>query len=133
MATIHSEHLTTAERKMIEERYAPYHRFEEFWSGYRAYQNETGRYRCPHGWSHSLASRAWHQGAEAGMYVRWERKMPARDEYERDDRESALQIATMRRLNKERRRGREKIVGLIHARSQQMAARQPRLIVDNTR
>jgi hypothetical protein len=47
MRVIYSEHLTSAERKAIEERYAPYHRFEEFWTGYYAYQNETGRYTSP--------------------------------------------------------------------------------------
>jgi hypothetical protein len=66
------------------------------------------------------------------MHVRWERKIPARDEYERDDRESALQIATLQAVNKRQRVAREKIVGLIHARSQHLAARQPRLVVDNT-
>jgi hypothetical protein len=66
------------------------------------------------------------------MRVRWERKIPARDEYERDDRESALQIASLRAVNKRRRAGREKIVGLIQARGQDLAARQPRLVVDNT-
>ena len=132
MTIIYAEDLTAAERKAIEERYAPYHRFEEFWSGYCSYQNKTGRYNCPHGWSHSVDSQAWHQGSEAAMHVRWERKIPARDEYERDDRESALQIASLRAVNKRRRAGREKIVGLIQARGQDLAARQPRLVVDNT-
>jgi len=96
---ITSDDLTTTERKAIERRHAPYHRFEEFWDGYRAYQNDTGRYDCPYGgWSHSVASQAWHQGSEAAMHVRWERKIPARDDYERDDRESALQIATLKRV-----------------------------------
>jgi hypothetical protein len=94
---IHRGELTTAERKAIEERYAPYHRFEEFWAGYNSYQDETGRYCCPHDWN-SVAGRAWHQGSDAAMHVRWKRKIPARDEYERDDRESALQIATWERV-----------------------------------
>jgi hypothetical protein len=129
MTIIYAEDLTATERRAIEARCAPYHRFEDFWIGFADY--ERRRYRCPHEW-YSVASQAWNHGAEAAMYVRWERKIPARDEYERDDRESALQIATLRRLNEERRRGREKIVGLIHARSQHLAARQPRLVVDNT-
>jgi hypothetical protein len=60
------------------------------------------------------------------MRVRWGRKMPARDEYERDDRESALQLATLDRLIEKRRAGREKIVGLIHARSRHLAERNRR-------
>jgi len=87
-AIIRREDLTATECKAITDRYAPYHRFEEFWTGYYAYQNETGRYRCPYGWSHSVPSRAWHYGHDAAMHVRWERKIPARDEYERDDRDT---------------------------------------------
>jgi hypothetical protein len=88
MATvIYRDQLTPVERKDIEERYAPYHRFEWFWTGFYAYWNDTGRYRCP--WSRvSVAGQAWNHGHEAAMRLRWERKMPIRDEYEQDDRDS---------------------------------------------
>ena len=88
MATvIYRDQLTTDQRTEIEERHAPYHRFEEFWDGYYAYQADTGRYRCP--WSRvSVAGQAWHHGHDAAMRLRWERKLPARDEYESDDRDS---------------------------------------------
>jgi hypothetical protein len=40
MATvIYRDQLTTAERKEIEKRHAPYHRFEEFWTGFSDYQH----------------------------------------------------------------------------------------------
>jgi hypothetical protein len=42
------------------------------------------------------------------MRVRWDRKIPARDDYERDDRESELQIASLKAMNKRRRAGRAK-------------------------
>jgi hypothetical protein len=97
MATVISrDQLTTDERKEIEERYAPYHRFQWFWDGYYTYQGETGRYRCPHGWSHSVPSRAWHYGHDAAMRLRAGRKMPARDEYEREDRDSEKQVDGLR-------------------------------------
>ena len=38
------------------------------------------------------------------MRLRWARKERARNEYERDDRESALQIATLDRAIEEERR-----------------------------
>jgi hypothetical protein len=38
--------LTTDERKDIEKRHAPYHRFEEFWTGFIDYQSNCNR-RCP--------------------------------------------------------------------------------------
>jgi hypothetical protein len=121
---IHSNDLTTTERKAIEERYAPYNKSQEFWIGFAAYQNDTGRYHCPHDY-HSTAGQAWHQGSDAAMHVRWKRKMPARDEYERDDRESALQIASLERAVEERSRGsRAKIVGALKARAWDQAARQ---------
>src|SRR5262249_18339164 len=90
--------------KMISERYGPYDFLEEFWDGYEAYWNDTGRYRCPHGWSHSIPSQAWHHGADAAMRVRWERKMEARDDYERDDRETALQIGAFKRVAEKRKK-----------------------------
>jgi hypothetical protein len=97
MATvIYRDQLTTDERTEIEERHAPYHRFEEFWNGYYAYQNDTGRYHCPHGWSHSVSSRAWHHGHDAAMRLRWTRKIPARDEYESDDRDTAKMCEGLR-------------------------------------
>jgi hypothetical protein len=89
---IRREDLTAAEIKTLEQRYAPYHRFKAFWTGYRAYQGEAGRYRCPYGGWRDVFSQAWHRGANAALHVRWERKMPARDEYEQDDRDSEKQI-----------------------------------------
>jgi hypothetical protein len=87
MATvIYRDQLTIAERKDIEERYAPFHRFEWFSDGFDAYWNDTGRYRCPHDY-HSVPGRAWHHGANAALHVRMERKLPARDMYEQDDRD----------------------------------------------
>jgi hypothetical protein len=107
MATvINRDQLTTVERKEIEKRYARYHRFEEFWDGYYAYQNDTGRYRCPYGWSHSVPSRAWHYGSEAALHVRWKRKIPARDEYEQDDRDTEKMCEGLRAgIDEMRRKG----------------------------
>jgi hypothetical protein len=86
MTIIRREDLTAAEMKAITDRYAPYHRFEWFWDGYYAYRGETGRYCCPHDY-HSVPGRAWHHGANAALHVRMERKLPARDMYEQDDRD----------------------------------------------
>jgi hypothetical protein len=96
--------LTAAEFAAISARYGPYDVLEEFWTGYDAYWDDNDRYRCPHGWTHSVASQAWHHGADAAMYVRWQRKLPARDACERDDRETALQIATLAEIIAERRK-----------------------------
>jgi len=79
--------LTAAEFTAISARYGPYDMLSEFWDGYSAYWNNTGRYCCPHDY-HSIPGRAWHHGANAALHVRWERKLPARDEYESDDRDS---------------------------------------------
>jgi hypothetical protein len=92
---IRREDLTTVEMKAIEDRYAPYHRFAEFWTGFDTYQGDTGRYRCP--WARvSVAGQAWNQGHDAAMHVRWERKLPARDEYESDDRDTAKMCRGLR-------------------------------------
>jgi hypothetical protein len=63
------------------------------------------------------------------MRLHWERTSCP---YARDDLDSLKQIASLQWLNEKQRAGREKLVGLIHARSQHLAARQPRLVVDNT-
>jgi hypothetical protein len=106
---IQSEDLTAAERKMIEQRHAPYHRFEEFWDGFTSY--DCGR-DCPNRWEeNSVAGQAWDRGTEAAMRVHWERTSCP---YSRDDLDSLKQIATLRRLNAERKK-------------------QPRLVVDNTK
>ena len=115
--------LTTTEMETIEQRYAGHHHCAEFWTGFAAYQNETGRYDCPHDY-HSTAGQAWHQGSDAAMHVRWNRGIQARDEYERDDRESALQIAALRRGIEKKRKHRTKIVGLVKTRAWDLAARQ---------
>jgi hypothetical protein len=99
MAVITSDELTTAERKVIEERYAPYHRFEEFWDALASY--ECGR-DCPNGWEeNSVAGKAWDRGHEAGMRLHWER---THCPYARDDLDSRTQIATLKRLNAERKK-----------------------------
>jgi hypothetical protein len=127
MKIIHIEDLTAAERKAIEQRHAPYHRFEEFWDAFTSY--DCGR-DCPNGWEeNSVAGQAWDRGTEAAMRLHWERTSCP---YARDDLDSRVQIATLRRLNKKRKKGREKLVRIIHTRSQDLAARQPRLVVDNT-
>lgn len=71
MVTIYSDGLTTAEHKQIEERYAPYHKFQEFWIGFVDYQQ--GR-RCPNGWDNSVAGQGWDRGAEAAMRIRSQRR-----------------------------------------------------------
>jgi hypothetical protein len=63
---------------------------------------------------------AWGRGFEAGMRFHWER---THCPYARDDLDGLKQIATLRAVNKKRRAGREKIAGLIHARSRQPAER----------
>jgi hypothetical protein len=76
-----SADLTTAERKAIENRHAPYHRFKAFWRGFDDYQ--SGRYSCPDGWEKSsVAGQAWDRGSEAAMRIHWERHscMYARDD-----------------------------------------------------
>jgi hypothetical protein len=115
--------LTTTEMETIAERYAGHHHCAEFWTGFAAYQNETGRYSCPHDY-HSPAGQAWHQGSDAAMHVRWKRGIQARDEYERDDRESALQIATLKRGVEERQE--RHAVAAVHARVMK-PGRYPRL------
>jgi hypothetical protein len=80
--------LTAAEFTAISARYGPYDALSEFWDGYSAYWNDTGRYRCPHDY-HSVPGQAWRHGHDAAMHVRWQCKLPARDEYELDDRDSA--------------------------------------------
>jgi hypothetical protein len=103
MTIIYADDLTAAERKMIEERYAPYHRFEEFWDGVASYQ--CGR-DCPNRWEeNSVVGQAWGHGFEAGMRLHWER---TRCPYARDDLDSRVQIATLRRLNAERKKERDK-------------------------
>ena len=89
MNIIRYEDLTTAERSKIVDRYAPYHRLRAFRTGYDAYMTDVGRYRCPYGGWCDVFSQAWHHGHDAAMHVRWQRKLPARDEYESDDRDSA--------------------------------------------
>jgi len=91
---IYSDQLTTDERKAIERRHAPYHRFEEFWSGFLGYQ--SGR-DCPNGWEeNSVAGQAWDRGSEAAMRLHWERWYCP---YARDDLDSRKMIETLTRLN----------------------------------
>jgi hypothetical protein len=59
--TIYRDGLTATERQQIEQRYAPYCRFQEFWIGFVDYQQ--GR-DCPRGWSDSVAGQSWDRGAE---------------------------------------------------------------------
>ena len=63
---IYPEKLTAADRKEISDRYAPFHNFAEFWTGFTDYQK--GR-SCPHGWSNSRAGQSWDRGAEAAMWI----------------------------------------------------------------
>jgi hypothetical protein len=83
-----SKDLTTTERRAIEERHAPYHRFKAFWRGFDDYQ--SGRYSCPDGWEeNSVAGQAWDRGSETAMRLHWERH---RCEYARDDLDSRKMI-----------------------------------------
>jgi hypothetical protein len=68
--TIYSDGLTAVELREIEERYAPYHYYQEFWIGFVDIQN--GRH-CPNGWSNSVAGQSWDRGAEAASRVRRQR------------------------------------------------------------
>jgi hypothetical protein len=53
--TIYSDGLTATERQQIEQRYAPYCRFQEFWIGFVDYQQ--GR-DCPRGCPTASLARA---------------------------------------------------------------------------
>jgi hypothetical protein len=103
MTVVRRHDLTADEFTTISERYGPHDVLEEFWTGYDAYWDDNDRYSCPHDY-HSVPGQAWNAGADAAMYVRWERKMPARDMYERDDRETELQIAACRRVAEKRKK-----------------------------
>jgi hypothetical protein len=65
--TIYSDGLTAVELREIEERYAPYHHYQEFWIGFVDWQNGRG---CPRGWEDSVAGQSWNRGAEAASRVR---------------------------------------------------------------
>jgi hypothetical protein len=122
MIVITSDGLTTAERKTLEQHSDGYHDDAEFWLGFADYQNNPD---SSSRWGKGLAGEAWDRGYEAAMRVVIRRK-PVLDMYDRDDLESLLQIATLRGVAEKRRQGREKIVGLIHARSRHLAERNPR-------
>jgi hypothetical protein len=62
---IYSHQLTLAENRAIAERYAPYHRYAEFWIGFIDYQHH--RTRNPYG--DSVGGQSWDRGAEAAMQV----------------------------------------------------------------
>jgi len=97
MATvIYRDQLTINERKDVEKRHAPYHRFEEFWTGFSDYQHDCNR-RCP--WSdNSVAGQAWDRGTEAAMRLHWDRYscMYARDDLDSRAMHSGLQAAIER-------------------------------------
>jgi hypothetical protein len=71
-------------------------------------------------------------GGKPGCGSGWGRTPRPWNEYDRDDSDSLKQIASLRGLNRERKKRRAKLIRIIHARSQHLAARQPRLVVDNT-
>jgi len=95
---IHGYELTISERRAIEQRHAPYHRFAEFWDGFASY--DCGR-DCPNRWEeNSVVGQAWGRGFEAGMRLHWER---TRCPYARGDLDSLVQIATLKRVAAKRR------------------------------
>jgi hypothetical protein len=99
MAVLTREDLTAAEAKAIEQRHAPYHRFEEFWDGFASY--DCG-WDCPNRWEeNSVAGQAWDRGTEAAMRLHWEHTSCP---YARDDLDSLKQIATLRRVADEYQR-----------------------------
>jgi hypothetical protein len=92
------DHLTAAEMKAIRERHAPYHNFRAFWVGFTDYQYDCNR-KCPYD-PDSVMAEAWDRGTEAAMRIHWERHSCM---YARDDLDSRVQIATLRRLNERRK------------------------------
>jgi hypothetical protein len=121
------EDLTTIEHEAIELHSGGHHHSEKFWLGFADYQINRDGNR----WANGVDDEAFVHGWEAAMRVTINRK-PWRSEYDWDDLDSLAQISGLRAVNKRQRAGREKLVGIIHARHQQLAARQPRLVVDNT-
>jgi len=118
---ITSTDLTTAERQTLEQRSDGYHDDAKFWAGFADFQNHPNCNR----WGNGSTDEAFVRGWEAAMRVTIKRK-PVLNDYDRDDLESLLQIATLRGVAEQRQQGRAKIVGLVKTRAWDLAARQVR-------
>jgi hypothetical protein len=97
---IHRADLTAAEIKTLEQHSDGYDARAEFWTGFVDCQHDGN---CRNRWPNSDAGEAWSRGWEAWTRVRLGRTPQPWNEYDRDDGDSLKQIATLRRLNAERK------------------------------